>query len=297
VRRLLRSALGALIVVLASLWWLSRPVPLAPKDLPEHTPDLVNGERLFDVGGCASCHGEDGEGGRSRDRLGGGLLLASRYGDFHVPNISPHPEHGIGGWTRIEFANAMLRGLAPDGRHFYPSFPYPSYARMSVGDVLDLKAYLDRLPPVATPSGAHRLGFPWSVRRALGLWKRLYLDAAPVRPAASADAALARGRYLVEGPGHCGECHTPRGWLGGPQLDKWLTGAPALDGQGRVPGITGGERDLGGWSGADIVYYLESGIDPDFDVVGGDMVAVQENLARLPAADREAIARYLKSLE
>jgi mono/diheme cytochrome c family protein len=297
VKTLLRSAPAILIVGLAVLWWLSRPLPLILEELPGREPDLANGQRLFDAGGCASCHGEQGGGPHSRDRLAGGLVLATRYGDFYAPNISAHPEHGIGRWTGADFVNAMLRGLAPNGQHYYPSFPYASYARMSVEDVLDLKAYLDRLPPVATPSRAHRLAFPWNVRRTLGLWKRLYLDAAPVRPADPADAVLARGRYLVEGPGHCGECHTPRDWLGGPRLDAWLRGAPALDGDGQVPDITGGEHGLGDWSAADIAYYLESGIDPDFDIVGGDMVVVQENLARLPASDREAIAKYLKSLQ
>jgi mono/diheme cytochrome c family protein len=286
---------SALAIGLAAGWWLSRPVSLDPENLPAHEPDLANGERIFNIGGCASCHGEEIDGERSRDRLAGGLALDTSFGIFRVPNISPDPEHGIGGWSRIEFVNAMQRGLAPDGQHYYPSFPYTSYTRMAVTDVLDLKAYLDDLPPISTPSGAHDLGFPFGIRRFLGFWKRLYLDDSPVSPADSGDATLDRGRYLVEGPGHCGECHTPRNRLGGLRLEAWMSGAPSLEGEGRVPDITAGENGLADWSEADVVFFLESGIDPDFDVVGGNMVAVQENLARLPEADREAIAAYLKS--
>ena len=187
----------------------------------------------------------------------------------------------------------MLRGLSPDGRHYYPAFPYPSYAGMSPADVLDVKAWLGTFEPVAGRVQDHELAFPWNVRRGLGLWKRLYLDPAPVVEPAEADDRFKRGRYLVEAVGHCGECHTPRGALGGPVRSRWLAGAPSLEGDGRVPNITPHEDGLGDWSAKDFERYFRSGFTPDYDTVGGAMVAVQENLARLDEEDRAAIAAYL----
>jgi mono/diheme cytochrome c family protein len=161
---------------------------------------------------------------------------------------------------------------------------------------MDLKAFLDTLPAVAGTTPGHALGFPWSVRRGIGAWKRLYLDEAPIVEVDDTDAMLARGRELVEGLGHCGECHTPRGRLGNLLTGKWLTGAPNPEGQGKVPDITPSGKNTGNWSAADIAYYLQSGFTPDFDTVGGTMVAVQENMAQLTDADREAIAAYLMAL-
>lgn len=281
-------------------WWLTRPVGFAPGDVSErtagHVPDLANGERLFNAGGCASCHGRIEDGKPQRDIMAGGLEMTSPVGTFRAPNISPHPEQGIGGWTALEFLDAMQRGVSPQGRHYYPAFPYASYARMEATDLLDLKAYLDGLPASDHVVGGHELSFPYSLRRGIGLWKRLYLDADPVIEVTSGDAVLERGRYLVEGPGHCGECHTPRNFAQAMDPGRWLGGAPNPEGEGRVPNITPGRASFGDWSADDIAYYLESGVDPDFDVVGGSMVAVQENMARLDAADREAIAAYLKAL-
>jgi mono/diheme cytochrome c family protein len=286
-----RLLLGALLAgVLA--WWATAPRGLGPDAVPEHEPDLANGERLFHAGSCASCHGTLEDGKPGGDSLGGGLELASPAGLFRVPNISPHPTDGIGGWTDLEFLNAMQRGLSPDGRHYYPSFPYPSYTRMTSIDLLDLKAWLDQMPAVPGSAQAHDLPFPFSLRRGIGAWKRLFLNDQPVKEVMAGDAVLERGRYLVEGPGHCGECHTPRGPLLALDRTRWLAGAPTADGEGRVPDISPAALD--GWSEDDLVYYFETGVDPAYDVVGGHMVSVQENLARLPAADRSAIAAYLK---
>jgi mono/diheme cytochrome c family protein len=168
---------------------------------------------------------------------------------------------------------------------------------MKLGDIADLFAYLKTLPPVSGRAPPDRVSFPFSVRRGIGLWKMLYLSDKPVI-SLTADASQEEkdGQYLVEGPGHCGECHTPRSFLGGARDDLWLSGAAALEGKGHVPNITSGEGGIGDWSRKDIAYYLESGFTPDFDSVGGAMVDVQENIAHLPAADREAIAAYLKAV-
>lgn len=292
-----RVAVAILLLVPLAVWLLTMPSTLPAGALPDHAGDVAAGERVFWAGGCASCHATpvDGRRAKGADKLilGGGMTLESPYGRFHVPNISPHAD-GLGGWTTLDFANAMLRGVAPDGRHYYPSFPYGSYAKMSVEDVIDLKAFIDTLPAVAGTTPGHELGPPWNARRGIGIWKRLYLDAGPV--VLLTDPAAERGRYLVEGPGHCGECHTPRDFLGGLIEGRWLAGAPNPEGRGTIPNITPGEDGIGDWSAADIEYYLETGFTPEFDTVGGTMVAVQENMAKLTKEDRAAIAAYLKAL-
>ena len=274
------------------------PNPLAELALPDYAGDAIAGERMFWAGGCASCHAspKDGKPAKGADKLllGGGLELDTPFGLFRVPNISPHADDGIGDWSMLEFVNAMQRGVAPDGRHYYPSFPFTSYTRMRTEHVMDIKAFLDTLPPVSSKIAEHELDFPYSVRRGLGLWKRLYLDEAPVIDIEGDDLEL--GRYLVEGAGHCAECHTPRDMFGGSRVSKWMGGATNLDGEGRIPDITPSGKNTKGWSASDIEYYLESGFTPDFDSVGGSMVAVQENMAKLTKEDRAAIAAYLKVL-
>lgn len=299
-RNFVRIVFVLLVIAAVAGWWLTRPDRIQVADLPAHEPDAAAGERIFWAGGCASCHASPVEGRRAKGEakllLGGGLALETEFGTFHVPNISLHADDGIGGWSMLDFVNAMQRGVSPAGQHYYPAFPYTSYVRMRTEDVMDLKAYLDTLPPVGGPSAEHELSFPWSVRRGIGLWKRLYLDGEPVIDSGSSDALVERGRELVEGAGHCGECHTPRDAFGGLAKEAWLAGAPSLDDAGNVPNITPAGKEVSGWSQSDIAYYLESGFTPDFDTVGGSMVAVQEAMAELEPADREAIAAYLKAV-
>jgi len=293
----LAAAIAALAIVAAALFWLlTLPRPLAAATLPDHTGDPANGERMFWAGGCASCHAAPGAKGDDKLKLGGGRALDTPFGIFRVPNISPDPETGIGGWTALDLVNAMQHGIAPNGRHYYPAFPYASYVRMRATDIIDLKVFLDTLPTVRNTVDGHDLGFPFNIRRGLGLWKRVYLSDAPIVAPAGAEALVQRGRYLVEGPGHCGECHTPRDFAGGVRESAWLSGAPNPEGKGVIPNITPHGEGLDAWSAKDIAYYLESGFTPDFDSVGGAMVAVQENMARLPADDRAAIAAYLKAV-
>ena len=227
-------------------------------------------------------------------RLGGGLELKTPFGSFYPPNISSDPVDGIGGWRPVDVANALLAGVSRDGKNLYPSFPYPSYQRMTPKDVADLIAFLRTLPAVADQAPANDLAFPFSIRRTVGLWKLLFFDNAGLHPDPSQSAQWNRGRYLVDGPGHCGECHTPRGLLG----ERTRAGrSPAR----RCPTVTASRRTLWGgdflnWTAADIVEALTSGFTPSGDVLGVGMTAVVRNLAELPQADREAIAVYLKSL-
>ncbi|WP_026381195.1 c-type cytochrome [Afifella pfennigii] len=291
-------AAAALIAVAAGalFWLLTAPRSISTAALPQHQPDLENGEAMFQLGGCANCHAVPKAEGDERLKLAGGLELATDFGTFRVPNISPDEATGIGGWSDADFVGAMQRGVSPDGAHYYPAFPYASYARMRAEDVLDLKAYLDTLPAVSNEVAGHDLAFPYNLRRGLGLWKRLYLSDAPVVSLTADAERLLRGRYLVEGAGHCGECHTPRGTLGAMREDAWLAGAPNPEGKGRIPNITPHADGVESWSEADLVYFFESGFTPEFDSVGGSMVAVQEELARLEKSDLEAIAAYLKAV-
>jgi mono/diheme cytochrome c family protein len=297
-----RFALSVALAVLAGgvgAYALTTPRRLAADVVAaEGSGDAARGERLFWAGGCASCHAPAGTEGEDRLKLGGGTPLVTKFGTFHAPNISPDREHGIGAWTLADFANALQRGVAPDGSHLYPAFPYTSYARMTPGDVADLHAYLATLPAVAADAPANDLSFPFNIRRGLGLWQLAFLDPDPVVDLpADATTFVRRGQYLVEGPGHCGECHTPRRLMGAGGLDAslWLAGGPAPEGEGRIPNITPGGA-VADWSEDDLVNYFETGFTPDFDSVGGSMVEVQRNLARLPKDDLQAIAAYLKSV-
>lgn len=280
-------------------WYLTEPQRLGQAAVAElGTGDATRGERIFWEGGCASCHARAGAEGDALLDLAGGLELKTPFGTFVPPNISSDPTDGIGNWSAEDFANAMMRGVAPDGSHLYPSFPYASYARMQPSDVGDLFAYMQTLPAVSGKAADNKLSFPYTIRRGIGLWKRLYLSDAPVVALASdASDQVKLGRYLVEGPGHCGECHTPRDMMGGSDKAQWLAGAVAAEqGGGTVPNITPDEAGIGSWSAGDIASYLETGFTPEFDSVGGSMVDVQRNMARLRPEDREGIAAYLKAI-
>ena len=247
---------------------------------------------MFYAGGCESCHKSPGQ--DDPLRLGGGLELKTPFGSFYPPNISTDPVDGIDAWQPVDVANALLSGVSPNGGHLYPAFPYTSYQRMTPKDVADLAAFLRTLPAVKGKAPANALAFPFSIRRAVGIWKLLFFDNAGLRPDPSQSEQRNRGRYLVEGPGHCGECHTPRSFLGEMDLSRALAGAPLPDGHGKAANLRGG--DFLNWTDADIVEALTSGFTPGGDVLGAGMTAVVRNLAELPESDRQAIAVYLKSL-
>jgi mono/diheme cytochrome c family protein len=278
-------------------WFLTVPTTISASELPAYAPDVTKGAYIFAASGCSSCHAAPGAKGDDKLALSGGLALATPFGTFSVPNISPDPEHGIGGWTLAEFVTSMKYGVGRSGEHLYPAFPYPSYQRMRIEDIIDLKAYLDTLPAVATSAPPHDLPFPFNLRRGLGLWKLLYVDGRTFEPDPAISAEENRGAYLVHGPGHCGECHSPRNVIGGVIASRAYSGGPAPEGDGTIPNITPDpETGIGSWSDAEIVEAFETGFKPDFDTFGGSMVAVQQNLAMLTPEDLMAIAVYLKSL-
>jgi mono/diheme cytochrome c family protein len=284
----------AALVVLAftGFLFLTLPETVPASALEPHTPNLTNGKEMFYAGGCSSCHAVPKQ--EDKTKLGGGLALGSPFGTFYVPNISSDPKDGIGGWSEAQFVTAMVKGTSPTGEHLFPAFPYTSYQRMNFDDLRDLFAYLKTLPAVTGKIRDHDVPFPFNIRRALGVWKLLFLDDKPFTPDPAQSAQWNRGAYLVNGPGHCAECHSPRNILGAIKSVKRFTGGPSPDGQGGTPNIT--QQKLKDWTVKDIVDTLTTGMTPDADFVGGSMVEVVRNTSQLSPADREAIATYIKSL-
>lgn len=272
-------------------WWITAPDPLPAATFDGLTGDAARGELFFTAAGCASCHAAQGATGAEALVLAGGQKFLSDFGTFIAPNISPAPQ-GIGGWTVADLGNALMRGLSPEGEHLYPALPYASYAKMQPQDVADLHAYIQTLPPSDAASQPHELGFPFNIRRSIGVWKALYLNTDWVLQG-DLTPEETRGREIVEALAHCGECHTPRDALGGMDRTRWLAGAPNPSGEGTIPNITPAKLT---WSTGEIVTYLTSGFTPEFDSAGGHMAHVVENMAKLPDSDRQAVAAYLKKV-
>ena len=284
------AAMGAIAV--GGAWLATLPATLPQGELAGLTGDPVAGEAVFWAAGCASCHAGADARDEARLILAGGQRFASDFGTFVAPNISMHPEHGIGRWTQTEFITALQHGTSPDGRHYYPAFPYTAYRLAKAQDLVDLWAFWQGLPAADTPSQPHDLGFPFNIRRSVGAWNLLNLQDDFVITGDLTEEQ-ARGRYLAEALAHCAECHTPRDALGGLDRSAWMAGAPNPSGTGMIPALT---PDKLTWSQAEIAAYLNDGFTPDFDSAGGSMVSVIANMAMLPEADRLAIAAYLKAL-
>jgi mono/diheme cytochrome c family protein len=285
---------GAIVAVVGLIGFVivTRPQEIPARALGPHQQNLENGRTLFLAGNCGSCHASPNQ--DDGTKLGGGGAMKTPFGTFHTPNISPDEKDGIGGWTEAQFVTALARGTSPDDEHYYPAFPYPSFQRMSFGDLRDLFAYIKTLPKVTGKAPAHDLSFPFNIRVTLGGWKQLFLEAEPFRPDPAKSAEWNRGAYLVNGPAHCAECHSPRNFLGGIVQSQRFAGGPDPEGEGFVPNIT--QKGLGDWSEKDIATMLATGDLPDGDRVGGSMVKVVRNMAQLSPEDRAAIATYIKSL-
>jgi mono/diheme cytochrome c family protein len=299
----LTRILGACAVVatfgLTAAWALSAPDPLPATSLPARQADIANGKLLFDAAGCLSCH-KPGPALKDVDAglPAGGAPFKTPIGTFYPPNLTPDPATGIGAWSDLDFVNAVQRGIAPDGEHLIPAFPYTSYARMRTEDVLDIKAYLDSLAPVTAPAQAAAIPVPWLLRRGVGLWKRLGFDTAAWQPDPQHDATWNRGSYLASGPGHCNECHTPRNALMMPDWSHQFAGGPHPGGEGKVPSL----RDLVGRGkykdAADLASALENGEIMGYEhLSSGGMGEVQANLSKLPDVDVQALAAYIISLQ
>lgn len=290
-RRALLALLALGVIGAEAGWVLTAPDPLPAADLEAFVGDAARGRVVFAAAGCASCHVAPDSETSEAPVLAGGQRFATAFGTFVAPNISPSPQ-GIGDWSQAELMNAVLRGVSPEGRHYYPAFPWNAYGKAEPQDIADLVAHLRTLPPSDVESQPHEVPFPFSLRRGVGAWKLLFRLEDWVL-AGDLSPEVERGRYLVEAMAHCGECHTPRNALGGLKTSAWLGGAPEPVGDGRVPNITPGGLD---WSEAEIAAMLETGFTPEFDVVAGEMAEVVRNTSQLSDEDRAAIAAYLKAV-
>jgi mono/diheme cytochrome c family protein len=256
--------------------------------------DAKRGEYLAKAGGCLGCHTAEGE---KPVPYAGGRALKTPFGNFYGPNITPHPTAGIGRWNEGDFARALRAGLRPDGAHYFPAFPYPSFTRVTDADVRDLWAYLRSLPPSERTNREHDLRFPFGWRFLVAGWKWLFFSPGPFVPAPGRAADVNRGDYLVNALGHCGECHTPRNFLGGPVRDRLLAGTAKDKGpEGkRVPNLT--PAKLKGWGEQELKEFLLTGITSDGDVVAEMMGEVIRNTtSQLTPQDLAAMIAYLRTL-
>jgi mono/diheme cytochrome c family protein len=256
---------------------------------------IARGEYLVDAGGCVDCHTEDTD---DATPLAGGRAIESPFGTFYAPNITPDIDTGIGAWSDDDFVNAFWEGISPDGKHYYPAFPYTSYTGVSREDLLAIKAYLFSLEPVVKVAPDHELAWYISTRLAAGAWKLRNFESKRFVADPDRSAQWNRGAYLVRHLGHCGECHTPRSRLGALQRKRELAGNPNGPDEEKIPNITPDRSDgIGKWSTSDIEYFLQVGMLPDGDFVGSAMSAIiDHNTSKLTKEDRLAIAAYLKSI-
>ncbi len=253
--------------------------------------DAKRGEYLANAGGCVGCHTED-----KKDAVpfAGGRALKTPFGTFYGPNITPHPQAGIGRWTEADFVRALREGVRPDGAAYFPAFPYPSFTNISDADLRDLWAYFRTLPQSSRANQAHDLEFPFGWRFLVRPWKWLFFNVGPFVPDPKASATVNRGAYLVRALGHCGECHTPRNFLGGPKRDRFLAGGKGPEGKG-VPNLT--PTRLKKLSDEELKEFLTVGTKPDGDLVGEIMGEVIRNTtSKLTPEDLAAVIAYLRSL-
>lgn len=252
---------------------------------------VAHGRYLVRAGDCMSCH--TAKGGKE---FAGGRAVPTPFGTIYSTNLTPDASTGIGNWSEADFYRAMHEGIARDGHHLYPAFPYPWFTRISRDDVRDIKTYLDTRAPVHQVNRANKLPWPFSMRGVMAAWNGLYLDKGSYRIDPLKSAQWNRGAYLIQGVGHCSACHGDKNLAGAVDKDHPLDGGFAEN--QFAPALTGGARDgLGGWSEQDIVNYLGKGYNGKTAAAGPMSEVVQQSTQYLSEADRRAIAIYLKSLK
>ena len=293
-RLTLGLGLSALLIALTAGTYLFAAVP-APRPEPAIEGDVARGAYVARVAGCIACH-TDADGGGAF--LAGGEPIETAFGTFHAPNITPHPEDGIGGWTLSDFMAAMTAGKAPDGRHYFPVFPYAEYARMTDQDIVDLWAAMQTVPVAPGRPPNHDIDQPFANRTLLAAWNTLFLETGSYEPDPGRSDSWNRGAYIVTGPGHCVACHTPRNPLGARIEDRSLTGTEDGPEGDRVPPITGVALRAAGWTAEDVVFALRLGLTPDGDSLGGSMGhVISDSTSWLSDDDLAAIAEYLMAPE
>jgi len=274
---------GALIALSASA------CPSGSADLQQFSA-IERGRYLANAADCDSCHTVPG----SHRPFAGGREIETPFGVLVSPNITPDGGTGIGSWSDDEFDAAVRGGRARDGARLYPAMPFSYYARMSREDVKDIRAYLSTVQPVRNAVNSNRLPFPLNQRASMIAWDELYFKPGEFQEDASKSREWNRGAYLVQGPGHCGACHTPKTFLGGDKSDQNLRGY-ALQGW-TAPDITSGEGALGNWSADDIAQYLKTGHNKYAAAAGLMSEVVELSTSNLTDEDVHAIATYLKDI-
>jgi mono/diheme cytochrome c family protein len=299
VGRTLAAIASILAVAAVAFWQLTLPDPLPAAAIPTHVVDLRNGETLYHAGSCPACHkAPEGAPGSDRGLPAGGTPFPTPVGTFYPQNLTPDAETGIGRWSEVDFVNAMRLGISPRGTHYFPAFPYASYRSMTMADLLDLRAWLMSQPAVKAPSREATVPMVAFARRGVGLWKRVAFRQPTFSPEPGRTPSWKKGAYLANAPGHCGECHTPKGLLMVADESRHMAGGPHPGGEGKVPSLRGLLARKKYKDVDDLVLALQNGETFGYeDLSSGGMAAIQENLARLPESDVRAIAEYLLSLQ
>jgi mono/diheme cytochrome c family protein len=251
---------------------------------------IARGKALVVAGNCAGCHTAD-----PAKPFAGGARISTPFGAVYAPNLTPDRETGLGNWRDADFLQALRHGVDPDGSRYYPAFPYPYFTRLIRDDILAIRAYLGTLEPVRNEVPPPELRFPFNFRAVMRVWNWLYLQPGILMPDQSKGTEWNRGRYLVEGLGHCGACHSPKNFLGADRRDEAFGGnrvggmfAPRLDAAAR--------SGLKSWSADDIAEYLQSGRNARSHAGQIMSEVVLNATSQMSDGDIRAIAVYLKSL-
>ncbi|MFL6566979.1 MAG: c-type cytochrome, partial [Burkholderiales bacterium] len=272
----------AVIAILAAACTACGSDPLAPVAAPARASFdaalIAKGAQLAAIGNCRGCH--SAEGGRS---FAGGRPIDTPFGTFYGTNITPDPDTGIGQWSEQAFRRALREGLDREGHHLYPAFPYEYYTRLTDEDIHALYAYIATREAVRADNRPHELRAPFNIRALLGAWKALYFEPGVFRADPARDVQWNRGAYLVNGLGHCGACHTPRGFLGGEKKDQLFAGGIAEGWHG--PALNAGSPAPVPWTAHQLFNYLRTGLDDLHAIAAGPMDPVVRNLARAPEED------------
>jgi mono/diheme cytochrome c family protein len=286
-RSLLDSAAAALLALLAA----SSPAPAGQSD-PQGFTQIERGRYLAITSDCTGCHTIPG----SHEEFSGGRSIETPFGNITTPNITPDRDTGIGSWSDAEFEAALRKGIRPDGSRLYPAMPYTSYTKMSHDDVLAIRAYLNTVTPVRKTIVVNTLPFPFNIRAAMRVWDWLYFSEGQYKPDPKQSAEWNRGAFLVQGPSHCGACHTPKTFLGGDKTSEALQGS-TLQGW-FAPDITNSNRrGIGGWSVDDVVSYLKTGHNRVSAATGPMAEEVMLSSSKIADNDLKAMATYLKSVK
>ncbi|RFB81113.1 c-type cytochrome [Methylovirgula sp. 4M-Z18] len=282
------SAMGGAAAFLYA--WESPIPPIDPRSASAPDPAMARrGASLALLGDCATCHTAPGG-----QPYAGGLAMPTPFGTIYSTNITPDPETGIGQWSAQAFIRALRSGVDREGRHLYPAFPYDHFTRVSDEDAKALYAFFMSLEPVKASAPRNEFMFPLNIRLTLAGWKLLFLRQERFVPDPAKDEKWNRGKYLVDGLGHCGACHSPRNLLGAEKASASFQGGEA---EGwRAYALGGNSQSPVPWDEGTLADYLAHGFHPLHGVAGGPMAPVVDNLSSVDPADVSAMAHYLASL-